>query len=138
MVKAAQAPRSNTCVSLRRAAGAEEIMAFVRLVLPVLACVLLAAHFFRAGLLPLAVLSGLLPLVLAVPRRWAARAMQAALLLGAVEWLRTLAALSAERIAMGQPVLRLVAILLAVALFTAASALVFRNRTLRLRYRLER
>jgi hypothetical protein len=37
---------------------------------------------------------------------------------------------------MGQPVLRLVAILLAVALFTAASALVFRNAGLRARYRL--
>jgi hypothetical protein len=111
-------------------------MAFARLVLPVLACVLLAAHFYRAGLLPLALLSAVLPLLLAVPRPWAARAMQSALLLGAFEWLRTLAVFSAARIAMGQPVLRLVAILLAVALFTAASALVFRNARLRARYRL--
>lgn len=113
-------------------------MAYVRLVLPVLACLLLAAHFFRADLLLLAAASALMPLLLAVPRPWAARAMQLVLVLGALEWLRTLAAFSAERIAMGQPYLRLMAILLAVALFTAASALVFRNARLRQRYRLPR
>jgi len=41
---------------------------------------------------------------------------------------------AAERISAGQPYLRLVAILLAVAAFTAASALVFRDATLRVRY----
>ena len=82
-------------------------MAWVRLVLPVLACLLLAAHFYRAQQLPLALLSALLPLLLAVPRAWAVRVLQVALVLGAIEWLRTLAAFSAERIAMGQPYLRL-------------------------------
>lgn len=101
-------------------------MAFVRLALPVISSLLLAAHFYRAGLLPLAALSAALPLLLAVPRRWAARTLQVALLLGAFEWLRTLAAISAERITTGQPVLRLIAILLAVAVITAASALVVR------------
>ena len=111
-------------------------MAFARLLLPLLACLLLAAHFYRAGWLPLAAASALLPLLLAVPRAWAARAMQVALLIGAVEWLRTLAEFTAVRISMGQPYGRLVAILLAVALFTAASALVFRNARLAARYRL--
>jgi hypothetical protein len=111
-------------------------MAFARLLLPVLALMLLAAHFFRAGLLPLAAASALLPPLLAVPRAWAARAMQLALVAGAIEWLRTLAEFAAVRTSMGQPVARLVAILLAVALFTAASALVFRDARLRARYRL--
>jgi hypothetical protein len=111
-------------------------MAFARLLLPVLACMLLAAHFYRAGWLSLAAASALLPLLLAVPRAWAARAMQVALVIGAVEWLRTLAEFAAVRISMGQPYGRLVAILLVVALFTAASALVFRNARLRARYRL--
>lgn len=109
----------------------------LRLILPVLACVLLAAHFFRAGLIVLAALAALLPLLLAVPRAWSVRAIQAALLLGATEWLRTLAAFSAERIAGGQPYLRLVAILGAVALFTAATALMFRSARLRQHYRLD-
>jgi len=111
-------------------------MILARLLLPVFACLLLAAHFFRAGLLPLATASALLPLLLAIPRAWAARTMQVALVIGAIEWLRTLAEFAAVRISMGQPVLRLVAILVAVALFTAASALVFRNARLRTRYRL--
>jgi asparagine N-glycosylation enzyme membrane subunit Stt3 len=109
-------------------------MVLLRLMLPILACVLLAAHFFRADQLALALASALLPLLLAVPRAWAARTMQVALIIGAIEWLRTLAEFAAVRISMGQPVLRLVAILVAVALFTAASALVFRNSRLRARY----
>jgi hypothetical protein len=112
------------------------MMAWLRLILPVLACVLLAAHFYRAQQLPLALISALLPLLLAVPRAWAVRVLQVALVLGAVEWLRTLAAFSAERIAMGQPYLRLTVILMAVAAFTAASALVFRHARLRRHYRL--
>lgn len=111
-------------------------MVLLRLMLPILACVLLAAHFFRADQLALAVASALLPLLLAVPRAWAARTMQVALVIGAIEWLRTLAEFAAVRISMGQPVLRLVAILVAVALFTAASALVFRSAGMRARYRL--
>jgi hypothetical protein len=102
----------------------------------VLACVLLAAHFYRAGALPLALLSAALPLLLAIPRPWAARAMQVALLLGALEWLRTLAAFAAVRMAQGQPVVRLVVILVTVALFTAGSALVFRQPTVKARFRL--
>lgn len=112
-------------------------MVLLRLLLPVLACVLLAAHFFRADLLALAVLCAALPLVLAVPRPWAARAIQVVLVLGVFEWLRTLAVFAAERLSMGQPVVRLAAILIAVALFTGASALVFRARTVAARYRLE-
>jgi hypothetical protein len=111
-------------------------MVLLRLMLPILACALLAAHFFRAGQLALAAASALLPLLLAVPRAWAARTMQVALIIGAIEWLRTLAEFAAVRISMGQPVVRLAAILVAVALFTAASALVFRNTGLRARYRL--
>jgi hypothetical protein len=116
--------------------AAPTLRALAQLIFPVLACLLLAAHFFRAGQLALAVASALLPLLLAVPRAWAARTMQLALLVGAVEWLRTLAEFAAVRVSMGQPVARLTAILVAVALFTAASALVFRNARLRARYRL--
>lgn len=112
-------------------------MALTLLSLPVLACWLLAAHFYRAGLLPLAAVAALLPLLLLAARPWAARLVQVALLLGAVEWLRTLAAFAAERIGMGQPYLRLTAILVATALFTAVCALVFRHPRLRRRYRLD-
>ena len=108
----------------------------VRLILPLLALLLLAGHFYRADWLLPAALSAALTLLLLVPRPWAARTLQVALLLGAVEWLRTLAAFAAMRVAVGQPYLRLVLILGAVAAFTLLAAWVFQRRTLRHHFRL--
>lgn len=108
----------------------------VRLVPPALALVVLAAHFLRDGNLAL-VASALLALVLLfVPRPWAARVVQVALVLGVVEWLRTLGALTAQRISSGEPWLRLVAILGGVAVLTGLSLLVFRAAAVRARFRL--
>ena len=111
-------------------------MPIALLVLPSLAAVLLAAHFYRAGQIVPAALSVAALLLLAVPRAWAARVLQLVLVAGALEWLRTLAMFASARMAMGQPYLRLTLILLAVAAFTAGSAAVFRQSTLRRRYRL--
>ena len=107
-----------------------------RLILPLLALLLLAAHFYRAEWLLPAALSVALTLLLVVPRPWAARTLQVALVLGAVEWLRTMAAFVAMRMAVGQPYLRLVLILAAVAAFTLLAAWVFQNRPLRDRFQL--
>jgi hypothetical protein len=107
---------------------------FALVLVPAVALLVLAAHFYRAGLWPLAVVALVLNGLLLVPRAWAARAVQIALLAGSIEWLRTLAALLGERMASGQPYLRLVAILVGVALFTAGAALVFRSYPLRVRY----
>jgi len=112
------------------------MMLAARLVLPLLALLLLAAHFYRAHWLLPAAASAALTLLLAVPRPWAARTLQVALVLGAIEWLRTLAAFAAMRMAVGQPVLRLVVILGAVAAFTLLAAWVFQHRALRSRFRL--
>lgn len=108
------------------------------LVIPVvLSMVLLAAHVSRAGLpWPVAVLVVALAGLLAVPRRWAARTLELALILGALEWLRTTVILASARRAAGLPATRLVVILVAVALVTGASALVFRHPRLRRRFRL--
>jgi uncharacterized membrane protein YecN with MAPEG domain len=93
----------------------------------VLSLALLGAHFFRAGLQVPVLLCLVLVVLLAVPRPWAARLVQAALVLGAVEWIRTLVTLAEVRAAMGQPATRMAIILGAVALVTLASALVFRH-----------
>jgi nitric oxide reductase large subunit len=69
--------------------------------------------------------------LLFVPRRWAARCLQAGLLLGTVEWARTTAELVAQRQSAHLPWLRMAAILGAVALATAACALVFRSPRVR-------
>jgi hypothetical protein len=107
-------------------------MTILRLLPPALAALVLAAHFYRAGNLVLAGAAVGLVVLLFVPRAWAARVVQVGLVAGAVEWLLTLWRLVEMRQAMGQPYARLAAILAAVALFTALSALSFRPRA---RYR---
>ncbi|NNG17585.1 MAG: hypothetical protein HKM89_14005 [Gemmatimonadales bacterium] len=72
--------------------------------------------------------------VLFVRRPWAARLVQMALLLGALEWVRTLVRLTRDRLEAGEPLLRLVVILGAVVLLTACSTLAFETRRLRQRY----
>jgi hypothetical protein len=103
---------------------------------PVILCyLLLAAHFFRGGNLLAVAVCLFLPLALTVPRRWAARLVQAGLLLGAVEWIRTLVAIASRRETLGEPWVRMAVILGAVAAATLVSILVFRGRAVREHYR---
>jgi hypothetical protein len=97
----------------------------------VLSLLVLGAHFLRAGNLVLVVLTVALLGLLPVRSRWAAHVIQTALVLGAVEWVRTLLALAVRRAEAGQPALRMVIILGIVALVTALSGLVFRSSRLR-------
>lgn len=109
-------------------------MNMLRLTPVILSFLLLAAHFYRAGHMVLtAVCVGLL-LLLFLRKPWIPRLFQALLVLGAIEWLRALYNLAAMRIAWDQPWTRLAIILGAVALFTALSGLVFRNKRLRAYY----
>jgi len=110
-------------------------MNVVKLSPVILSCALLAAHFFRAEWPLLTGLSAAAPLVLLLRRAWVPRLSQTVLIVGAFEWLRTLYMLAAMRIAFDQPWGRLALILVAVALFTALSGLVFNARSLRLCYR---
>jgi len=104
--------------------------------LPVIVSFLLmAAHFYRAGQLILAGLCIAIPALLFLRESWVVRFFQMALLLAAAEWLRTLTVFAEFRIESGQPWTRLALILGTVALLTALSALVFRAKSLRQRYR---
>jgi hypothetical protein len=106
----------------------------LRLLPVALSLLVLGAHFYRAGSTALVVVVlGVLAL-LAVRRPWAARTVQVALWLGAVEWLMTTGELVFERAYTGQPVTRLVLILVSVAALTAASAFVFRAPRVRAAY----
>lgn len=106
----------------------------LRLLPILLSFLLLGAHFYRAGQLVLTGLCLLLPLLLLLRRRWVPPLFQVLLVLGALEWLRTLYAFASMRVAFGEPWGRLALILGAVAAFTGLSALVFLNRQLRTRY----
>jgi len=105
--------------------------AIVSRVLAGLALLLLAAHFYRAGLVPLTVLCAMLIGLLFVRAAWAVRVLQAVLALGALEWLRTAWVFAAARAAQGQPYGRLLAILGTVAAVTAVAALLLPGRALR-------
>jgi len=100
----------------------------------VISLLLLAAHFFRGAHYLLVALMLLLLLLLLVKRSWVPPLMQGVLVIGAIEWLRTLVALAQMRMEFGAPWTRMAAILGAVAVFTALSALVFWLKAIQRRY----
>lgn len=104
---------------------------FVLLLPAGLSALALGAHFLRRGDLAVVVACLALLGALFVRRRWAAHLAQLALLAGAFEWLRTLAALLPARRAAGEPWVRLVAILGGVALLALLGAALFETRRLR-------
>lgn len=109
-------------------------MLALNLVPVVLAALVLAAHFYRTDL-GVGVAASIALIGIALVRQpWAPRVVQAGLVLGALEWLRTMATFAAIRISLGQPYVRMVVILGAVALVTALAALVFERRAMRRRY----
>ena len=98
----------------------------------------LGAHFLRYGNTPGVVISLALIGLLFLRKAWVARVVQAALLLGAIEWALTLYRLVQMRTAMGEPATRMAVILCVVIAVTAGSALLFQTRTLRQVHGLQR
>ena len=105
------------------------------LLLPALALLLLGAHFFRAGHVPVAAVCVALLALLFVRTAWSASAMQGALVLGVLEWLRTAWVFASARADVGQPYGRLLVILGGVALITALAALSLRSKAAREHFR---
>lgn len=101
-----------------------------------ISALIMAAHFFRIRLDLIVVLSICFPFLLLFKTKWAVRLVQIILLLGAIEWIRTIYLLVNERITTGEPWIRLVIILGIVALFTGFSSLVFKIRSIKERYKL--
>jgi hypothetical protein len=89
--------------------------------LPIVSFLLLGAHFMREGALLLTLACAALAAAIAWRRPWVERLLQAALLLGTLEWLWTAYMLAQQRMATGRPWGRMALILAVVALVTAAS-----------------
>ena len=104
---------------------------FWRLLPVILSCILLAAHFFRAGREVLMLVALALPFLLLIRRPWSARTVQLALVAGGFERLGTTRTIASRRIEAGQPWLRMALILGVVTAFTWASALIFRSPVMR-------
>jgi len=100
----------------------------------VLSFLLLAAHFYRSGQVVLPGVCIATLFLLFFRKSWIPQLFQFLLILGALEWLRSLYYFAAMRIAWDQPWTRLAIILGAVALFTALSGLVFNDKAVRSRY----
>jgi cellulose synthase/poly-beta-1,6-N-acetylglucosamine synthase-like glycosyltransferase len=113
----------------------KKVLLYIPVVLSIL---VLGAHFLRygssIGVFASLVLIGLL----FVRRPWVLRLMQVFLVLGALEWVRTMYELAHMRALHGQPYGRMLVILGIVATVTLCSALLFQSATLKKRYGLER
>jgi hypothetical protein len=107
---------------------------FLSLLPAILGALLLAAHFLRAGHLVPVVACLALPLLLLIRRAWVPAVIHLALLAGAVEWVRTLMILAAERRALGEPATRLALILGGVATFTVLAGLLMKLPVVRRHY----
>lgn len=112
-------------------------MPWLRLLPAALALLVLAAHFYRAGLVFLVPVCLGATILSFVRLAWVPRVITVALLLAAAEWLRTLIILAADRIAAGEPYARLVAILAGVAIATLLAAWPLRTGPVRRWYRTE-
>ena len=95
---------------------------------------LIAAHFYRSGIIVLAGLCLLMPVLLVLQKSWVPKVLLVFLLLSAAEWVRTLFALVIIYQAHGVSYTRLTVILLLVASFTLASALALKAKAMRRRY----
>ena len=111
---------------------------FFQLFPVILSMLILAAHFSRAGNSVLMIISLALPLILFIRHSLIVRIMQAALLLGTIEWIRTAYVFASARAETGQPWLRLVIIIGVVAIFTFTSAFVFSLNKIKERYGLNK
>jgi len=107
---------------------------FAKLLPPILSLVLIGAHFLRYGNYGLLLVSLAFPFLLLLKRKWVAYIFRIVLILASLFWLAIGMEIVGIRSAHGLPYLRLAAIMLAVALFTAASALVFRFASIKERY----
>ena len=96
----------------------------------VLSLCLLGAHFLRAGAVLPALVAVALVTLLFVRRPGAARVLQAVLVLGSLEWVRTLVVQAGRRAEIGEPAARMVAILGTVAAVSLWAAIALSGRRL--------
>ncbi len=106
-------------------------MIVLRLFPVILSSLLMAAHFSRANITGLVVISLLLPFLLFIKRRWVAYVFQALLIFAACEWVLTLLKIVHLRQMQNEAWTRLAIILGSVALFTALTTIVFATKKMK-------
>lgn len=101
-----------------------------------LSLLVLGAHYLRSGPLFMVGLILLLFALFAVRRPFAARTLQAALLLGTLVWIRTAVSLASARMDAGEPWARMAVILGVVAAVNLASLFIFKTARMKAWYRI--
>jgi hypothetical protein len=110
-------------------------MNFVRLLPVFISFILLSAHLlFHTGQRAIAIIPLFFLIPLVFKKTWVPWLVQLALVLGTIEWLRTLITEVMQKTAYGDSWIRYSIIIGSVALFTLLSCLVFRTDGLRKRY----
>lgn len=109
-------------------------MKLLKLLPVVFSFMLLSAHFYRASMIPIAAICLALPFLLFMKKMWVARLIQIYLIIGALEWFRTLYIIATMRMEHGEPWIRLSIIISVVGLFTGFSALIFQTKELKKHY----
>ncbi|HAG16255.1 MAG TPA: hypothetical protein DCG69_06980 [Bacteroidales bacterium] len=110
-------------------------MIFFRLLPAIISLLLLAAHFSRIDLTLLAVLIVLFPFAFLIKKAWVLKLIQGLILLGALEWLRSLYDYIQIYQSNNQPWTKLVFIMGGVALFTFVSALLLSTKKIKEHFR---
>jgi len=102
-----------------------------RIIPIIISFLILGAHFLRGGntVLTLVLISA--PLLLFVKKPWSFYMVKFFLYMGALAWLYTAYELMVQRMAWGEPWLRMVLILAGVALFTAWSGMLMNSKVFR-------
>ena len=104
---------------------------------PIVLCsLLMAAHFGRANLIPLQIVSIFIPFLLFWKNKISARIVQVFLFVYGLEWIRTIFYYARIRTANGENWSRLAIILGVVALLNFATTLVFRTKSMKEKYEL--
>lgn len=98
---------------------------------------MISAHFYRHYNYPLMILSIIVPFLLLIKKRWILITVQVFTLGGAGVWINTIIEIADERRNYGEPWIRMVVILGAVALFTLCSGLLLNLKKVKEKYPLE-
>lgn len=106
----------------------------LRVIPVIIAAVILAAHFLRAGNLIGMAACLLAPLLLLIQERWSLIVLQVLAYVGAGLWLTTILEILQQRLRLGLPWTRLVLILGGVALFTLIAGLLLNSAAVKEKY----
>ncbi len=109
-------------------------MNFLRLLPVILSMLLLGAHYYRAGFIVLVVIVFASLFLLLIRQPWIVRVIQVELVVGGIEWVRSIFEYVDMRQEINRPWILLAIILGSVALLTFCSSLVFRSESLKKRY----